>query len=84
MSILADGALLVDAQDVDMSAGAIGDEGRARLLRRHREAGVVLGHIDVPDEPVGGLDGGDPGQCELLGQAVLKRAEGALRAASGE
>jgi hypothetical protein len=32
------------------------------------------------DEPVGRLERGDAGQRELLGQAVLERAEGALGA----
>jgi len=46
----------------------------------------VLGQVDLAQEPVGGLDGGDPGQRQLLGQAVLQGPEGALAAAlaSGE
>ena len=38
-----------------------------RLLGRHREARVMGGDV-TPGEPVvGGLEGGDPGEPELLG-----------------
>ncbi len=60
----------------------IGDEGPLRLLGHDREAGVVLGQIDLLEEPVGGLDGGDPGHRQLLGQAILEGAEGALGSAA--
>jgi hypothetical protein len=43
----------------------------------------VLSEIDLPQEAVGGLDGGDPGQRQLLGQAILQGAEGTLAAAPG-
>ena len=43
----------------------------------------MLGQVDLAQEPVGGLDGGDPGQRQLLGQAVLQGPEGALAAAPG-
>jgi hypothetical protein len=49
---------------------------------RHREGRIVLGQIDLREEPVGGLDGGDGGERELLGQAVPEAAKRALRAAA--
>ena len=76
--VVADHALLLHAQDVPMDAGGVGDERGRRLLGRDREAGVVLGQVDLAQEPVGGLDRGDAGELELLGQAVLEGAEGAL------
>jgi hypothetical protein len=63
-----------------MGAGGIGGECRLRMLGRDREARVVLGQVDLLEEPVGRLDGGDAGERQLLGQAVLQRAEGALGA----
>jgi len=62
-----------------MGAGGIGDERRLGVLGRDREARVVLGQVDLREEPVGDLDGGDAGERELLGQAVLQGAERALR-----
>ena len=59
--VVADGALLVDAQDVEVSPRGVGHEGRAKLFRGDREAGVVGRQIELGDEPVGRLDGGDPG-----------------------
>jgi hypothetical protein len=43
----------------------------------------VLRDVDLGDPAVSGLDGGDAGQGQLLGQAVLQRGEGALGAAPG-
>jgi hypothetical protein len=43
----------------------------------------VVGQIDLAKEPVSGLDGGDPGQRQLLRQAVLEGAKGTLATASG-
>jgi len=40
----------------------------------------VFGQVDLAQEPVGRLDGGDAGALELLGQAVLEGAERPLRA----
>ncbi len=60
----------------------VGDEGRARLLGCHGERGVVLGQVNVADEPAGGLGRGDAGQRQLLGQAVLEGAERPLGAAA--
>ena len=81
--VVADDALLLDREDV--APERLGDhhERRGRLLGRDREGPVVLGQVDLAQEPVGGLDGGDPGQRQLLGQAVLQRPEGALAAAPG-
>jgi hypothetical protein len=48
----ADHAILLDAQHVLERPADIGHEGRARLGRRHREAGVVVGHEAFLEEPV--------------------------------
>jgi hypothetical protein len=63
--VVADHAGLLDGEDVSMDAGAIGDESALRLLGRQREAGVVVRQVDLADEPVGGLDGGDAGRREI-------------------
>src|SRR5205814_9779545 len=57
------------------------DKGRAGLFRRHRKARVVGRDKHLAQIAVGVGDGRDAGHCELLGQAVLKRAERPLRAA---
>ena len=77
------GALLLDRQDV--APLALGDrhEGRAGLPRGNGEAGVVAGQIVLLEEAVGGLHGGDAGELQLLGQAVLKGAEGPFAAPAG-
>jgi hypothetical protein len=82
--VIGDDALVLDAQDVVPGAAVGGHEGGAGLQGGHREAGIVLGQIDLGDEAIGGRERGDAGEPELLGQAVLERAEHALRAASGE
>jgi hypothetical protein len=80
--VLADLALLLDAQDlVEIDAGD-GREGRALAGRLDGEAGVVLRQIDVADEGVGRLDAGYAGELELLDQTILQRGEGALRSAT--
>lgn len=56
------------------------DEGGARLPGGDRKAGVVGGKTDLAEEAVGLFDGGDPGERQLLRQAVLQRAEGTLAA----
>jgi hypothetical protein len=43
----------------------------------------VVRQVDLGDEPVRFFHGGDPGQLELLDQAVLEGGESALRAAPG-
>jgi hypothetical protein len=75
-NVVADLAGFLDAQKLARDPEGIGDEGRARLLGCHREARVMGGDV-APGEPaVGGLEGGDAGEPELLGQPVLERAEG--------
>ena len=61
--VVADPALFLDAQDVAPERLGHLDEDRRRLLGGLGEAAVVLGQIDLADEAVGGLDGGDPGFC---------------------
>jgi hypothetical protein len=80
--VVADPALLLEAQDLARGAAAVGDERGSGLLRRHREPGVVGRQISFADPPVGGLERGDPGQGQLLGEAVLQGAEGALGTAA--
>jgi hypothetical protein len=63
-----------------MDAGRIADERTSRLLGRNCEAGVVLGQVDLAQEPVGRRQRGDASELELFGQAILERAERALRA----
>ena len=77
-------ARLLDAQDLIEVEIADRDKGRAGLFRRHRKARVVGRHKHLAQIAVGGGDGGDPGDRELLGQPVLKRAERPLRAADRE
>lgn len=42
------------------------------------EARIVGRNIDIPDEGVGGLDRGDPGQRKRLGQTLLQTGKDAL------
>ena len=66
--VVADLALLLDAQDlVEVDAGN-GREGRALTGRIDGEAGVVLRQIDVAEEGVGRLDRRDmPASLSSLG-----------------
>jgi hypothetical protein len=77
--VLADLALLLNAQDLVEIDARDGGEGRALAGRRDCKAGVVLRQIDVADESVGRLDAGYAGELELLDQTILQRGEGALR-----
>ena len=70
--------LLLDAQDVGDGARMVDDELRSRQLRLDGEAGVVARQVDLADEAVGGLLCVDPGQAELLGQAVPGLRRGRL------
>ena len=71
--VVADLALLLNAQDlVEIDAGN-GGEGRALAGRLDGEACIVLRQIAVADESVGRLDLGYAGELELLDQSVLKR-----------
>jgi hypothetical protein len=82
--VLADLALLLDAQDLVEIDARNGREGRALAGRIDGEAGVVLRQVDVRDEGVGRLDVGDGGELEFLWQPVLQRPERPLRSASGK
>ena len=81
--VIADPAVFLDAQDVAPEHLGHLDEGRGWFVGGLGKSGVVLGQVDLAKEPVGGRDGGDPGQRELLRQAILQGAEGALAPASG-
>src|SRR3546814_9624585 len=76
--VVADPALVLNAQYLAPGAGAVGYEGRAGLLGGDGEAGIVRGDVDLGEPAVGRLDLPDAGQPELLGQAVLECAEGPL------
>lgn len=52
------------------------------MLGRLGEVGIVCRQIDLPQEAVGSLDGGDPGESQFLRQPVLQRPERPLRAAA--
>ena len=65
--VVAYGALLLGTEDVPPLLGSDGDEGRARLLGRRREAGVAIGDEGLGEEVVGRGAGGDVAQGELLG-----------------
>ena len=82
--VLADLALLLDAQDLVQIDARNGREGRALAGRIDGEAGVVLRQVDVRDEGVGRLDVGDGGELEFLRQPVLQRPERPFRSASGK
>ena len=78
--VMADLALLLDAQDlVEVDAGN-GGEGRAFAGRGNRETGVVGGQVDVAKEGVRRLDIGYAGKRELLDEPILQRRERPLRA----
>ena len=81
--VVADPAVFLDREHVAPERLGDHDERRGRLLWGDREGTVVLGQVDLAKEAVGGLDGGDSGQRQLFGQAVLEGAKGALAPASG-
>jgi hypothetical protein len=80
--VVADLALLLDAQNLVEIDARDRREGRALAGWLNGEAGVVLRQVDVADESVGRLDVGDAGEPELLDQAILQRSERPLRTAS--
>ena len=80
--VVGDRALLDDAQDLAPHLLVVGDEGRTLLFRLDGEAGVVLGDVTGLEPGVGRLDGRDPGQPHLLGQAVLQGGEQPLGASA--
>jgi hypothetical protein len=74
--VVADLALLLNAQDLaEIDAGDRG-EARARLSRRDSKARVMGRQVDVADEGVGRLDLGYAGERELFDQMILQRPEG--------
>ena len=77
--LVADRALLLDAQDLVEINARDRNEGRARLGRRRGEARIVGGQIDVAKEGVGSLDRIDPGERELLHEPVLQGLKRPLR-----
>ena len=81
--VVSDLPLLLYAQDlVEFDAWDRG-EGRALAGRLDRETGVVRRQVGLAEEGVGVLDGCDPGEPELLDEAVLKRLERPLGATAG-
>jgi hypothetical protein len=64
----------IDARDCNKSDALLfGVDGEPRIVSRD---------VNIPNEGVGGLDRGDPGQHQLLGQTVLQSVEDAFRAPS--
>ena len=63
--VIADDAILVDAEDVPQVTGE-GHECRAPLVRYNGEAGVVGRQEHVLQKPVGRLHMRDAGQAQLL------------------
>ena len=80
--VVSDLPLLLDAQDlVEIDAGN-GREGGVFAWGSTAKRASIGGDEDVADEGGGVLDRRDPGESELLDQAILKRPEGALRTTS--
>jgi hypothetical protein len=59
------------------------DEGAGRIGRRAGELGVVVGKELLAQVGIGGLEGGDPREPELVDQAALEGAVEALDPAAG-
>ena len=79
--VMADLALLLDAQDlVEIDAGN-GRESGAFAGRRDGEADVVSGQVNLANEGVRRGDVGYAGEREFVDQTILKRCERALRPA---
>lgn len=81
--VVADPARLLDAENLAQLGFVDGNEGAARLLCRHGEAGVPAGEETIFEKAIGGLDAVDAGQRQFLRQPVLQRPEGAFGAAAG-
>ncbi len=81
--VVADLALFLEAEDLGEIDAGDRDESHAFLLGLDGETRIMGGDVDVPDKGVGGLDRGDPGERQLLRQAVLQGLEDAFRTASG-
>ncbi len=81
--IVAGVAVFLNAENLAKIDARDCNESRAFPFGLDREARIVGRNIDIPDEGVGGLDRGDPGQRKLLGQTVLQSVEDAFRAAPG-
>ena len=76
--VVADRALLDDAENLAPGFGTIRHEGASVLLRGDRKGLVVFADVVFAQPAVGGLDIADAGEPQLLGQAILQGAEGAL------
>ena len=59
--VIADGALLLNAEDLGPGDGPIAQEAGAFLLGSDREGGVMLRDVGFRDPTIGGFDGGDTG-----------------------
>jgi hypothetical protein len=73
--VSADHPISLNAKHVLDWPAVIGHEGRPGLGRRHREAGVVVGHEAPPKEAVGGCHGLDASQARLMWQRLPQRPE---------
>src|SRR2546425_12563666 len=82
-SVASHDALLLDAEDlIEIGAGE-GHEGGGGIGRRPGEFGVEAGEEAVAEIAIGRGNGGDAGQAELVHEAALQRAIGALAASAG-
>src|SRR6266516_7137917 len=75
-----DDALVLDAEDLVEIDPAEGDEGRRGVRGRARELGVEGGQEASVQVAIGGRDGADVGDAELVDEAVLQGAIDALAA----
>src|SRR3989475_9419898 len=81
--VASDDALLLDAEDlIEIGAGE-GHERGGGIGRRPGEFGVEAGEEAVAEIAIGRGDGGDAGEAELVHEAALPRAIGALAASAG-
>lgn len=78
-----DDALILDAEDLVEGDAPEGDERRGGIGGRPGELRIEGRQEAVAQVPVGGADGGDPDEPELVHEAALQGAIGALTAPPG-
>src|SRR5882672_8189774 len=78
-----DGALFLVAEDLVQVLPAHRDEGAAGIGRGATEARIVVGDEALAQIAVGGGAGPDPGDPQLVDEAPLQRAVGALAPPAG-
>src|SRR5437867_1048740 len=78
-----DGAALFVTEDVGKVHAPERDKGRGRIRGRPGEAAVVGREELLAQVPIGGGDGADPGDAELIDEAPLEGAVQAFATATG-